>query len=192
MERKVRDTSNDTRMMDLFNSPSVVAKRHGKFRPFFGMAKEAVEKQERMRSNWNRAVDAIYGRKGRGGLLKKDQVSLFNETLLEGDALSRVFTSEELQERGFDTNMTQAYRLVRGLYDNAHRMLSAQRNKYGKEGVAYREGYVPHFFHAWRVLEDGKIVTSYRSMNEAIKAAEKMKKEGKNRNIRVEIGRAHV
>ena len=64
-------------------------------------------------------------------------------------------------------------------------MLSAQRNKYGKEDVAYREGYVPHFFHAWRVLEDGKIVTSYRSMNEAIKAAEKMKKEGENRNIRV-------
>lgn len=185
VERKVRDTSNDTRMMDLLNSPNVVAKRHGKFRPFFGMAKEAVEKQERMRSNWNKAVDAIYGRKGRGGLLKKDQVSLFNETLLEGDALSKVFTSEELQERGFDTNMARAYRLVRGLYDNAHRMLSAQRNKYGKEDVAYRKGYVPHFFHAWRVLEDGKIVTSFRSMNEAIKAAEKMKKEGENRNIRV-------
>ena len=185
VERKVRDTSNDTRMMDLFNSPSVVAKRHGKFRPFFGMAKEAVEKQERMRSNWNKAVDAIYGRKGRGGLLKKDQVSLFNETLLEGDALSRVFTSEELQERGFDTNMARAYRLVRGLYDNAHRMLSAQRNKYGKEDMEYRKGYVPHFFHAWRVLDDKGIVTSFRSMNEAIKAAKKMKKEGENRNIRV-------
>ena len=52
VERKVRDTGNDTRMMDLFNSPSVVAQRHGKFRPFYGMAKEAVEKQERMRSNW--------------------------------------------------------------------------------------------------------------------------------------------
>ncbi len=185
VERKVRDTSNDTRMMDLFNSPSVVAKRHGKFRPFFGMAKEAIEKQERMRSNWNGAVDAIYGRKGRGGLLKKDQVSLFNETLLEGDALSRVFTSEELQERGFDTNMARAYRLVRGLYDNAHRMLSAQRNKYGKEDMEYRKGYVPHFFHAWRVLDDKGIVTSFRSMNEAIKAAEKMKKEDENRNIRV-------
>ena len=185
VERKVRDTSNDTRMMDLFNSPSVVAKRHGKFRPFFGMAKEAVEKQERMRSNWNKAVDAIYGRKGRGGLLKKDQVSLFNETLLEGDALSRVFTSEELQERGFDTNMARAYRLVRGLYDNAHRMLSAQRNKYGKEDMEYRKGYVPHFFHAWRVLDDKGIVTSFRSMNEAIRAAEKMKKEDKSRNIRV-------
>lgn len=185
VERKVRDTSNDTRMMDLFNSPSVVAKRHGKFRPFFGMAKEAVEKQERMRSNWNKAVDAIYGRKGRGGLLSKEQVSLFNETLLEGDALGKAFSADELRERGFDNSMARAYRLVRGLYDNAHRMLSAQRNKYGKEDVAYREGYVPHFFHAWRVLEDGKIVTSYRSMNEAIKAAEKMKKEGENRNIRV-------
>ena len=185
VDTKVRDTSNDTRMMDLFNSPSVVAKRHAKFRPFFGMAKEAVEKQERMRSNWNKAVDAIYGRKGRGGLLSKDQVSLFNETLLEGDALGKAFSAEELRERGFDTNMTQAYRLVRGLYDNAHRMLSAQRNIYGKENMEYRKGYVPHFFHAWRVLEDGKIVTSFRSMNEAIKAAEKMKKEGENRNIRV-------
>ena len=185
VDKKDRDTSNDTRMMDLFNSPSVVAKRHGKFRPFFGMAKEAVEKQERMRSNWNRAVDAIYGRKGRGGLLSKEQVSLFNETLLEGDALGKAFSADELRERGFDNSMARAYRLVRGLYDNAHRMLSAQRNKYGKEDVAYREGYVPHFFHAWRVLEGGKIVTSFRSMNEAIKAAEKMKKEGENRNIRV-------
>ena len=182
VERQVRDTSNDTRMMDLFNSPNVVAQRHGKFRPFFGMAKEAVEKQERMRSNWNKAVDAIYGKRG---ILKKDQVSLFNEVLLAGDALGKAFTADELRGRGFDDGMVRAYRLVRGLYDNAHRMLSAQRNKYGKEDVAYREGYVPHFFHAWRVLEDGKIVTSYRSMNEAIKAAEKMKKEGENRNIRV-------
>ena len=139
--------SNDIRMIDLFNSPSVVAKRHGKFRPFFGMAKEAVEKQERMRSNWNRAVDAIYGRKGRGGLLSKEQVSLFNKTLLKGDALGKAFSADELRERGFDNSMARAYRLVRGLYDNAHRMLSAQRNKYGKEDVAYREGYVPHFFH---------------------------------------------
>ena len=185
VERQVRDTSNDTRMMDLFNSPSVVAKRHGKFRPFFGMAKEAVEKQERMRSNWNKAVDAIYGRKGRGGLLKKDQVSLFNETLLEGDALGKAFSAEELRERGFDNSMARAYRLVRGLYDNAHRMLSAQRNKYGKEDMEYRKGYVPHFFHAWRVLDDKGIVTSFRSMNEAIKAAERMKKEDKSRNIRV-------
>lgn len=185
VERKVRDTSNDTRMMDLFNSPSVVAKRHGKFRPFFGMAKEAVEKQERMRSNWNKAVDAIYGRKGRGGLLSKEQVSLFNETLLEGDALGKAFSAEELRERGFDNSMARAYRLVRGLYDNAHRMLSAQRNKYGKEDMEYRKGYVPHFFHAWRVLDDKGIVTSFRSMNEAIKAAEKMKKEDKSRNIRV-------
>lgn len=185
VDKKDRDTSNDTRMMDLFNSPSVVAKRHGKFRPFFGMAKEAVEKQERMRSNWNRAVDAIYGRKGRGGLLSKEQVSLFNETLLEGDALGKAFSADELRERGFDNSMARAYRLVRGLYDNAHRMLSAQRNKYGKEDVAYRKGYVPHFFHAWRVLEDGKIVTSFRSMNEAIKAAEKMKKDGEGGDIRV-------
>ena len=185
VERKVRDTSNDTRMMDLFNSPSVVAKRHGKFRPFFGMAKEAVEKQERMRSNWNKAVDAIYGRKGRGGLLSKEQVSLFNETLLEGDALGKAFSADELRERGFDNSMARAYRLVRGLYDNAHRMLSAQRNKYGKEDMEYRKGYVPHFFHAWRVLDDKGIVTSFRSMNEAIRAAEKMKKEDKSRNIRV-------
>ena len=185
VDTKVRDTSNDTRMMDLFNSPSVVAKRHGKFRPFFGMAKEAVEKQERMRSNWNKAVDAIYGGKVRRGALSKEQVPLFNETLLEGDALGKAFSADELRERGFDNSMARAYRLVRGLYDNAHRMLSAQRNKYGKEDMEYRKGYVPHFFHAWRVLEDGKIVTSYRSMNEAVKAAEKMKKEGENRNIRV-------
>ena len=185
VDTKVRDTSNDTRMMDLFNNPNVVAERHAKFRPFFGMAKEAVEKQERMRSNWNKAVDAIYGGKGRRGLLSKEQVPLFNETLLDGDALGKAFTAEELRERGCDDGMVRAYRLVRGLYDNAHRMLSAQRNKYGKEDVAYREGYVPHFFHAWRVLEDGKIVTSYRSMNEAIKAAEKMKAEDGSRKIRV-------
>ncbi|MDO4786026.1 MAG: hypothetical protein Q4A13_03710, partial [Fretibacterium sp.] len=138
VDKKARDTSNDTRMMDLFNSPNVVARRHAKFRPFFSLGKEAVEKQEKMRANWNRAVDAIYGRKGRGGLLKKDQVSLFNETLLAGDALGKVFTSEELQERGFTPEMEKAYRRVRDLYDNAHRLLSAQRNKYHKGDIAYR------------------------------------------------------
>lgn len=189
LDRKLQDTSNDTRMMDLFNSPNVVAERHAKFRPFFKMGKKAVAQQERMRANWNRAVDEIYGKSGlfgrRDGLLTEEQVPLFNETLLEGDALGRVFGDGELKTRGFNDKMVKAYRLVRGLYDNAHRMLSAQRNKYGKEDMAYREGYVPHFFHAWRVLEDGKILTSYRSMNEAIKEAERLKKEDENRNLRV-------
>jgi hypothetical protein len=81
--------------------------------------------------------------------------------------------------------MIKAYRMVRRLLDNTHRKVSDQRNKYGKQDVGYREGYVPHFFHAWRVMQDGKILTSYRSMSEAVKAAEALLKEKPGNKLQV-------
>jgi hypothetical protein len=43
--RQKRDTSNNTVMMDLVNSPHIVAERHAKFSPFFHMANEAQAKR---------------------------------------------------------------------------------------------------------------------------------------------------
>ncbi|MDR1378337.1 MAG: hypothetical protein LBJ36_04735 [Synergistaceae bacterium] len=187
--RKKRDTSRNTRLMDYVNSPNIVAERHALFRPFLNMANDAQAKQDRMRTNWNRTADKIYGKPGifgrQEGLVSEEKHEVFNKILIKGDMLGKVFSNEELTELGADANMIKAYKMVRALFDNAHRMLSDQRNKYNKEDVNYREGYVPHFFHAWRVMKDGKIVTSYRSMSEAAKAAEGMLKENPNDKLQI-------
>ncbi|MDR1649030.1 MAG: hypothetical protein LBR71_02110, partial [Synergistaceae bacterium] len=184
ISRKARDTSNDTRMMDYINSPNIVAERHAKFDPFYHMGVEAQAEQERARADWNRAVDKIYGKPGflgrKGGLVPEAKHKDFDAILVDGDALRKAFSNKELAERGADANMIKAYRLVRRLYDNAHRLLNAQRKKYGMDEITYLDGYVPHFFHSWRVMRDGKILTSFRSMAEAVNAAEDMLKDNKD------------
>lgn len=178
IQQRQRDTSNDTKMIDLFSSPNVVARRHGKFAIFFRMAKAAIQKQERMRANWNRAVDRVFKN------LVSDREK-FMGILLQGDALGRVFTDAELTEMGADKNMIKAYRTVRRLYDNARKLVNAQRARYGKPEIGYREGYVPHFFHTWRVIENGEILTSFRSLAEATKEAKRMLKDNPNRTLKV-------
>lgn len=178
IQQRQRDTSNDTKMIDLFSSPNVVARRHGKFALFFRMAKAAIQKQERMRANWNRAVDRVFKN------LVSDREK-FMGILLQGDALGRVFTDAELTEMGADKNMIKAYRTVRRLYDNARKLVNAQRARYGKPEIGYREGYVPHFFHTWRVIENGEILTSFRSLAEATKEAKRMLKDNPNRTLKV-------
>ncbi|GHT01667.1 hypothetical protein AGMMS50276_30170 [Synergistales bacterium] len=175
--RKTHDASNDTNFMDLINSPNVVAERHAKFKLFFNMAKTAMETQEKMRRDWQKEVDVIFGKPGflgrKGGLISENQRDMFFNILLNGDVLSKVFTKEELIEQGADENMIEAYKRVRALYDEAHKRVSDQRKAHGKDEMAYREGYVPHIFHSWRLKsESGEIIGSYRTMNEAVKAAE--------------------
>gem|GEM_PF-5420996 len=188
--RKSRDKSNDTRWIDLFNSPNVVAQRYESFAPFYDMAKEAMEKQERFRANWNREIDKIFGKPGimgrKDGLLNsEEQRARFNEILIIGDSFGKVFSTENLLTLEADEDMIRAYRRVRSLYNNWHRMISDQRNMFGKEDMSYREGYVPHYFHAWRVIKDGEIVTSFRTLAEAVKTAEKMSKDNPNDKLKV-------
>lgn len=170
--KKAEDKRNYSGIMDIFNSPNIVADRHPRFAVFYRMAKDAYAKQERLRNNWQRAANKIFGKKGYISN-QADRESL-TEILLTGDAMGKVFSNEELAQLGADTNIIKAYRQIRGLYDNAHRMVSEQRKKYGKDELAYRKGYVPHFFRAWRVIKDGEIVDSHRSMNDAVKAAERL------------------
>lgn len=131
-----------------------------------------------MRANWNRAVDRVFKN------LVSDREK-FMGILLQGDALGRVFTDAELTEMGADKNMIKAYRTVRRLYDNARKLVNAQRARYGKPEIGYREGYVPHFFHTWRVIENGEILTSFRSLAEATKEAKRMLKDNPNRTLKV-------
>jgi hypothetical protein len=109
----------------------------------------------------------------------------FESILIEGDALGKVFTDAELKARGADEGIITAYKSIRRLYDHAHSAVSKQWEKYGKEKLNYRQGYVPHFFHSWRVTRDGEILTSFRTMNEAVKAAEDMLKDSPNDSLKI-------
>jgi hypothetical protein len=183
IRRKERDTSKDTKFLDMFNSPNVVAERHAPFRPFFSMTKDAYARQERLRSGYSRAADKIFGKPGlfgrrKGGLVTKAQRETFFDILIEGDAAERVFSDAELAERGASDDTIKAYRMTRKMYDSLYSMINTQRKKYGKDEMAYREGYVPHFFHSWRVMKGGEILSSYRSLREAVKAAGGMGETG--------------
>jgi hypothetical protein len=134
-------------------------------------------------------VDKIYGKPGilgrEGGLIPEEKHGEFNAILEEGDAFGKNFSNEELAARGADANMIRSYHMARGLCNSAIKILNAQRGKYHKGEVHRLEGYVPHIFHAWRVIRDGEILTSYRSMAEAVKAAEKLLKDNPGDKLQV-------
>ena len=175
----VRDKSNDTGPMDLLNSPNVVAERHAKFRPFYRMAKDAYERQEKLRAVSSRYGDKIWGKPGffgrKGGLVSEDQRETFANILIQGDFEGKVFSNDELREMGAADKTIQAYQLIRALYAKARNMINEQRRKYGKEEMNELTGYIPHFFHTFRVMDkSGQILGTFRSMREAVNAAEKM------------------
>ena len=177
-----RDKSNDTGPMDLLNSPNVVAERHAKFRPFYRMAKDAYERQEKLRADFSRYGDKIWGKPGvlgrKGGLVSEAQRETFSNILIQGDFEGKVFSAAELREMGAEDKTIQAYRMIRALYAKARNMINGQRTKYGKEEMSELTGYVPHFFHSWRVMKGGQILDTFRSMREAARAAEKMGEKG--------------
>ncbi|MDR3164674.1 MAG: hypothetical protein LBU13_03770 [Synergistaceae bacterium] len=170
----VRDTSNDTGPLDLLNSPSVVAERHPRFKPFFNMGKDAYALQEKLRASFGRVGDKIWNK-----LITDDQRETFSNILIQGDFEGKVFSNTELREMGAADKTIQAYHMIRAVYAKARRMINEQRRKYGKEEMNELTGYVPHFFHTWRVMDSGgQILDTFRSMREAVNAAEKMGGQG--------------
>jgi hypothetical protein len=178
----VRDTSNDTVMMDLLNSPNVVAQRHAKFRPFLKMGKDAEALQEKLRARGSRWADKIWGKPeffGRkGGLVTEAQRETFANILIQGDLEGKVFSNDELRAMGAEDKTIQAYRLTRAMFNKQYHEINEQRKKYGKDEMGYREGYVPHIFHTFRVMKDGQILDTFHTMRETVTAAEGMNEKG--------------
>ena len=179
-----------------FMSPSVFAeklvKKFPQLAPYVEDGKRAMYVQERLRSVFRRrllaidkvlAEDVPFAKDPARRIYKRNKEQL-DEILLVGDMLGKRFTAEELRSV-FDASesVVKAYKLMRAAYDHAHKIASRVKELRGKEPPGYRVGYIPHFFHNWFIVADGKVVYSARTLREAVKTANPLSRQGKKVTI---------
>lgn len=108
----------------LIRSPGYLAEKYPKFKLFFKLADTAMQKQEELRSMFDRKLKRINDH------MKNDsERSQWQEALLEGDAIGKEFTVSELKERGLADNVIRAYVQTRMAIKNAYDMLNDARKQ---------------------------------------------------------------
>lgn len=118
-------------------SPSRIAKKIPLISPFVQMAKIAVQKQEKLRVEFNSGMNEIedmlgYSKWGSNDKKYKERKMALQEALLQGDIARKVFTDDELKRGGLDEQTIKAYHKMRELLDKAYTMANQtySRTKY--------------------------------------------------------------
>lgn len=120
-----------------WTSPSRLAKKIPLISPFVQMAKIAVDKQEKLRVEFNSGMNEIetllgYSEWGTNDKKYKERKMALQEALLQGDIAHKVFTDDELERGGLDEQTIKAYHKMRELLDKAYTMADQtySRTKY--------------------------------------------------------------
>jgi hypothetical protein len=159
-----------------WHSPSVIAERYNKFKSVYIMGDAARREADSLRQQYSHSIDKVFGRfslarMGRTEAMvttEEDRQELF-DIMLQGDALGEEFSNERLKEMGVKDNVIQGYRHLRNVFNGIEKKVNAQRNKYNKSDMGHRVGYVPHFFHNWRVYDsNGRSVNSFDNLRDAV------------------------
>lgn len=108
-------------------SPSRIAKKIPLISPFVQMGKIAVDKQEKLRAEFNSGMNEIedmlgYSKWGLNDKRYKERKMALQEALLQGDINRKVFTDNELKSGGLDEQTIKAYHKMRELLDKAYTM----------------------------------------------------------------------
>lgn len=118
-------------------SPSRFAKKIPLISPFVQMGKIAVDKQEKLRVEFNAGMNEIedmlgYSKWGSNDKKYKERKMALQEALLQGDIARKVFTDDELKSGGLDEQTIKAYHKMRELLDKAYNMADQtySRTKY--------------------------------------------------------------
>ena len=118
-------------------SPSRFAKKIPLISPFVQMGKIAVDKQEKLRVEFNSGMNEIedllgYSKWGLNDKRYKERKMALQEALLQGDINRKVFTDNELKSGGLDEQTIKAYHKMRELLDKAYTMADQtySRTKY--------------------------------------------------------------
>lgn len=118
-------------------SPSRIAKKIPLISPFVQMGKIAVDKQEKLRVEFNSGMNEIedmlgYSKWGSNDKKYKERKMALQEALLQGDIAHKVFTDNELKSGGLDEQTIKAYHKMRELLDKAYTMADQtySRTKY--------------------------------------------------------------
>lgn len=146
----------------------------GKARYYVVHGKNAVLKQERLRGIVKEKMSEIFGP------LNNDEVSELAALEWLGDANGVNYTQVDLNQAGVSAKVQTSYLAHRKFHEQVWRLLRAHRKSFGLnvEGMAGREGHVPHIFENWNVYEmvddpnggprlPAGIVGTFRSLKQA-------------------------
>ena len=124
-----RDEQKDLNLIEYqFVSPTRESKKYKVIQPFVMKGKQAMDKQEKLRFEFNEGmneVDKLLGwREGfhRNDSKFKERKEALNEILLKGDLEGKEFTNDELIKAGYDTETIKGYRKMRALLDKAWKL----------------------------------------------------------------------
>lgn len=176
-----RQPKNVSRLKDLLRgirSPSRIAADIAAFAPFRRMADIAVNTNEVIEKMFHRRLLAIHKALGRDGN-RKQNLGRLTQVMFAEDIMGRLYTPADLKAAGITGGTLAAYHLLRSAYRHALALSNRVRAMTGLPPINERTGYVPHVFNTWRVRDaNGAIISTYRTLAEAIKAAEQMPNSG--------------
>jgi hypothetical protein len=181
-----------------FVSPTTLIKKFPKLAKYVGWARQAFETQEGLRNAFRARLEKIDKILTEGDTFGRmsDKYHQNKKTLAEirwtEDAMGKSLTAQQMKAQfGASDAVVKAHTLMRSAYDHALTIANKNRELRGKLPVNRREGYVPHFFHNFFVIQENplpagaagpphsEIVGSARTLAEATAAANQLVREGK-------------
>lgn len=191
--------------MSLIWSPSKLVQKYPKLKKYVTWARElAFEIQEGLRNafrNRLKKIDDVLKEGDIFGSLSdvyRQNKRTLKEIRLTEDLLGKRLTAQQMKD-DFNARpaVIKAHMLMRATYDHAWTILSKTRELRGKLPPSFREGYLPHMFHNFFVIQEhplapgqagpphSEIVGSGRTMAEAIAIGNQLKRFGGKGNIQI-------
>lgn len=108
----------------IVRSPGWIAEKYPQFKAFFKMADKAMQTQENVRGDFDRAMNRIHS------TLKSDaDQQAWSNLLLQGDIEGKEYSKEELRQQGISDEVVQAYARTRSAIRKAYTLLNDARKQ---------------------------------------------------------------
>ncbi|MFQ5354396.1 MAG: hypothetical protein ACE5DR_05555, partial [Thermodesulfobacteriota bacterium] len=131
-------------MKKYLGSPGTIP---GKARYYVTHAKNAVHKQDRLRSILNKKLTEIFK-----PLKNKKLRGEFEALAWAGDLEGTEYTAADLQAMGVRPVVATAYLKHRRFHRHVWRLLASHRKAYGGD-TGHIKGHIPHLFENWNIYE---------------------------------------
>lgn len=108
----------------IVRSPGWIAEKYPQFKAFFKMGDKAMQTQENVRGDFDRAMKRIYS------TLKSDaEQQVWSNLLLQGDIEGKEYSRDELRQQGISDEVAQAYARTRSTIRKAYTLLNDARKQ---------------------------------------------------------------
>jgi len=196
------------KFLSTFQSTGFFAKNTPELLPFFKRAKDAVRLSDKGRGAFGNRLkkmeDILDGGNGQTPLVGrikrkltgksqyKENNAHLQEIAVQGDLLRKEFTPAELRSNfGANEAVVKGYGELRKFYKVGLDVMNRARHDAGKPKIEPIEGYVPHYFQEFRIIDPAAkiaqdaIISTARTLSEAVKKANEItRKDGRKLVIR--------